>query len=182
MLGCFGPLDRDRASLGNVPDFEDVSWIRGERIDAELPVPIEIDLDTEEGDVLVPMFDEGILLMSLPMIAALHEAGVDNLQLFDVVIHDRGSGRDYMDFKAVNIVGTIACADLEGSDYESFGEPIIDVDFDSLAIDPSRTGGALMFRLAECLTGIVVHERVKQQLEQNGIEYLYFLPPREWVG
>lgn len=182
MLGCFGPLDADRASLADVPEFDDVSWIRGERIVAPLPKPIDLDLDTSEGSVMVPMFDEGILVMSDAMIEALQQAGADNLQLFDVVLHDRQGGKDYPEYKAVNIVGAIACADLDASEFEAFGEPVIDVDFDSLSIDASRTGGALLFRLAECVTGIVVHDAVKRQLERNGIQYLYFLPPREWVG
>jgi len=182
MLDCFGPLDRDRASIANVPDFEGVSWIMGRRITAVLPDPIEVDLDTDEGDAMVPMFDLDVLMFTDDMIAALHSAGVDNLDLYNAVIHDRDNGKDYHNYKAVNIIGVIASADLDASDHVAHGTPVIDVDFDSLVIDESKTGGALMFRLAECVTGIVIHEKVKEALEAAGIPYLDYIPPEEFVG
>lgn len=185
MLGCFGPLtddDAEPATLKNVPKFEGVSWIMGRRFTAVLPDPIEVDLDTDEGNVLVPMFEMGLLLLSDDMIAALRTAGVDNLDLYNAVIHDRDTGKDHHNYKAVNIIGAIACADLDASDHVAHGAPVIDVDFDSLVIDESKTQGALMFRLAECVTGIVIHEKVKEALEAAGIPYLYFLLPEEFVG
>lgn len=182
MLGCFGPLDRDRASLENIPKFEGVSWLSGARTEAALPDPIEVDLDTDEGDAMVPMFQVGILMMSDEMIAAIREAGVDNLDCYNAVIRDPNAGIVYSNYKAVNIVGVIACADLGASEHVPYGTPVIDVDFDSLVIDETKTYGALMFRLAECITGIVVHDKVKQCLEDRGIKYLDFTPPEEWVG
>jgi hypothetical protein len=182
MLGCFGPLDRDRAMLGNVPEIEGLSWITGRRIDVPVPTPFEVDLDTSEGDALVPMFEMGVLMLTQEMIAALEGAGVDNLDTYDAIIHDRAQGIQHTGYKAVNIIGVVACADLGASRYEAFGRPVIDVDFDSLVIDEKRIRGPLMFRLAECVTGIVIHERVKQRLEQAGVPYLYYLTPQEWVG
>ena len=182
MLACLGPIDRERAVLRNVPMFKDVSWMRGMRIKTEIPDPIEIEVDTRVGDAMMPMFDEGMLIMSDEMIAALHKAGVDNLDCYNTVISDPETGKVYSDYKAVNIIGVIACADIKASECESFGEPLIDMDFDSLVIDETKTHGALMFRLAECITGIVVHEKVKQCLEDCGIQYLDFILPEEWVG
>ena len=97
-------------------------------------------------------------------------------------IRDPKTGTVYSSYKAVTLVGLIACADLGASEHVSYGTPVVDVDFDSLVIDETRTYGALVFRLAECVTGIVVHEKVKQCLEDRGIKYLDFLLPAEWVG
>ncbi|HET9985775.1 MAG TPA: hypothetical protein VFQ38_19410 [Longimicrobiales bacterium] len=182
MLSCFGPMDRDRATIGEVPEIEGVSWMTGQRIAVPLRTPIEVDLDTSEGDALVPMFNSGILLLREDMVAALREAGVDNLDVYDAIIHDRDTGVDHRNYKAVNIVGAVACADLGASQHVAHGEPVIDVDFDGLVIDESKTGGALMFRLAESINGIIVHESVKDHLERAGIPYLDFIEPSEWVG
>jgi hypothetical protein len=39
-----------------------------------------------------------------------------------------------------------------------------------------------MFRLAESVNGIVVHESVKKAIEAAEIDTLTFIPPEEWVG
>ncbi len=181
-LNCFGPLDRDRASFERVPDFEGVFWNMGNIIQEQLPDPIDIDLDINDGEVMVPMINCGILVMSKKMVQTLNQAGVDNLQLFNVVLHDRSKNETYDDYLAVNIIGKIACADMDKSNYTAYGEAIIDVDFDGIVIDQSKTHGMLMFRLAECVTGIVIHENVKTALEKAGIPYLDFILPENWVG
>ena len=182
MLGCFGPEDQNRAALGEVRGLKDVYWTTGRRFSSPIPTPVEVFLDPWYPGVMVPMFDRGILLFSDAMIAALQEAGVDNLDCYPAVIKDTVKGITYKDYKAVNIIGIIACADLGKSKHTAFGDPLIDVDFDSLAIDEAKTRDALMFRLAECVSGIVVHEKVKEHLEAKGIAYLDFTPPGEWVG
>ena len=51
-----------------------------------------------------------------------------------------------------------------------------------LVIDESRTHGELMFRLAESVTGVVVHEKVKSHLEEAGFDDLTSVDPAEWIG
>ena len=182
MLGCFGPVDQDVVDLQEIPQFTGVSWNSGQKISAIVPTPIRVTLDPEQPGIMLPMFYKGILLLSNKMIAALAEAGVDNLDLYDAIIANPFDRLDHAEYKAVNIVGAISCADLSRSDYVAHGTPLIDVDFDSLTIDKAKASGALMFRLAENVAGIVVHEHVRDCLERRGIEHLYFLPPSEWVG
>lgn len=181
-LNCFGPLDCDRASLKNIPQFEDVFWNMGDIIRKELPDPIEIDVNTDEGEAMVTMFHSGILIMTKGMVETLNNAGVNNLQVYNVVLYDRSKNISYNDYLAVNIVGKIACADMDKSNTTIHGEPIIDVDFDGIVIDESKIFGMLMFRIAECVSGIVVHDKVKTVLEKEGIKYLDFILPEDWVG
>ena len=183
MLGCFGPEDADRAAVGDILNT-DIDWQTGARFDEPPSVPVQVELNADFlPGVMVPMFDSGILLFSEPMLAALSEAGVDNLDVYDAVIIDPTTGETHTNYKAVNIIGAIAAADLSKSDWSApSGSPIIDTDFDSLAIDEKKTGGALMFRLAECITAIVVHEKVRAQLGRHSIPYLDFTDPQDFVG
>ncbi len=181
-LSCFGPRDRDRASLTNIPQFDGVYWNLGQRITRELPSPLHIDLYTDEGDAMVPMFHAGILLMEKKMVKTLMDAGVDNLQLFTAILHDRENSREYDNYFAVNILGTIAAVDFDQSNYTAHGEPVTDVDFEGLTIDESKTDNASMFRLAESVSGIVIHEKIKTALESANIPYLDFILPEDWIG
>jgi hypothetical protein len=52
-----------------------------------------------------------------------------------------------------------------------------DVDFHALVPDESRINGQLMFRLAENLSAIVVHESVRKAIEAAGIPGFVFMAP-----
>jgi hypothetical protein len=182
VLGCFGPGDEDRAGIGDILNT-DLNWQTGSRFESPPPTPVEVTLNPEFPGLMMPMFDSGILLFSERMIKALTESGVDNLDLYDAVIRDVATGKSYREYKAVNIIGLVSCADLSRSDYTApSGSPLIDTDFDSLAIDETKAGGLLLFRLAECITAILVHEKIRRDLERQAIPYLDFYEPSDWVG
>ncbi len=182
MLNCYGPADQEGSSIYRIPRFERVSWNRGARIAGNVPTPVSIFLDPDAPGILLPMYYKGVLLMSDAMIAALKGAGVSNLELFDAILIDESTQHRHLDYKLVNIVGVIAAADLAMSSYKAYGRPLFDVDFDSLTIDEQKSRGALMFRLAENVSGIVIHESVKAALQAAGIGHLDFVPTAEWIG
>jgi len=73
------------------------------------------------------------------------------------------------DYKAVNILGLVAAADIGKSIATPCdGVPLIDVDFDELVIDLARTRGIKMFRLAESTNAILVHESLRDALLKKG--------------
>jgi hypothetical protein len=75
------------------------------------------------------------------------------------------------------VVGKIAAADMGKSDYiDMGGMGIIAVGFKDLVIDETKTYGALLFRLVESITDIIIHETVKNHLETCGFNYLRYLP------
>jgi hypothetical protein len=87
------------------------------------------------------------------------------------------------DYVAFNLIGAVAAADLEKSDFNAANpERMIAVDFDSVTIADDATQGALMFRLAQSVNAILVHQRVKDQIEAAGIDTLTFIPPEDWAG
>ena len=190
VLMCFTPWFTKSASLGPAPQVAGVSsWIKGQLIDTPVPQPLPFTVEPDEDDrepdepgVLLEMYQDSYVLMTKRLVDALQEAGVDNLQLFDAVISDPRTGMVSADYKVVNVVGVVACADLGKSTYTTSGAPLIDVSFDSLAIDEKRAGGLLLFRLAESLSAIIVHERVKSHLLAKGFDMLTFRDPAKYVS
>ena len=182
VLACYGPDDQDRAAIGMVRNTA-LNWQLGRRFAEPPPVPVEVDLNPEFPGILLPMFDKGILLFSDAMLSSVRAAGVDNLDVYSASLSDPASGVTHTGYKAVNNIGTVAAANLAESDFQApSGSPLVDTDFDSLVIDEERAKGLLMFRLAECVTAIIIDERVMQRLNQDRIPYLDFVDPRSWIG
>ncbi len=102
-------------------------------------------------------------------IAALKKCGVYNFDLYDVAIHDRDDGAIHTHYKVVNVLGLIAAADMDKSVATVHdGIPLIDVDFDELVVDETATKDIQMFRLAESMNAILVHEKLRDVLLEKG--------------
>ncbi len=165
-----------------VSEWNGPPWMTGEVIETEVPNPFVFRLDPHYPGDLMPMYEGTILLMRDDLVSALHEAGVDNLQLFPAVVRDEEKNKEYLNYKAVNIVGVISCANMEASERMDADDEseIINVDFDSLVIDESKTGGALLFRLAESVGAIVVHRTIRSRVE--ALRGMTFYGSGEWSG
>jgi hypothetical protein len=142
---------------------------------------IPMDPNSADHGPEIPEYFKGkIPVMRDDLIGAMHEAGVDNLDLYNVVLIDPANGARHTTHKAVNIIGAVSAADMEKSEATVHtGGPVIDVDFDSLVVDEPRARGALIFRLAESTNAILVHERLRDHLVARGFTKLRFLDPRE---
>ena len=126
------------------------------------------------------LFNVGILLLRDDLVAALAAGGVDNVDTYDAVVREPDGSKAYTNYKAVNVVGLVAAADMARSTATVHpGGPVIDVEFDELVLDPSRARGALIFRLAEATASIFVHDRLRRHLLASGFDELTFLPPGE---
>ena len=172
--------------VDDYPYIEGMSFGEGTRITVPVPQPLEITLkplnpDASDHGPEIPEYLKGeIPLFRKDLIAAMHAAGVDNLDLYDAVIIDPDDGGRHMDHKAVNIIGALSVADMAKSKATIHpGGPIIDVDFDSLAVDERKARGALIFRLAESVNAILVHERLRDRLVASGFGNLEFLEPSD---
>jgi hypothetical protein len=121
--------------------------------------------------------------MSERLLQALASAGVDSIDRYAATLLDRDGQPLAERFFAVNLIGRIACADLEASDctVDDPDDPV-GVDFESLVIDEKRTRGALLFRLHEAANGIVVHDSVRRVLQPLGLRGITFVDPIDWIG
>lgn len=115
-------------------------------------------------------------LMHRELVAALQRAGVDNLQLFPAVITEDGRDTSISDYFVVNVVGLVSCAAVGASDALPFAGGFF---FNELVIDPARTRGLLMFRLAESQLDLLVHDRVASELKKHDFPFLVLTPLRE---
>jgi hypothetical protein len=165
------------------PFFMRGPWFTGQPITYNVPQPLEYELDPDyEGD-LKPFYREAAPIMRQDLLEALHAGGVDNLQLFDAVVTDPTTGQSFTNYKAVNVIGAVSAADMAQSTRMGAGDStMVDVDFDSLVIDEARPRGTLLFRLAESVGAIVVHDRVKQVIEARAIPGMTFYASGEWSG
>lgn len=178
--------DRE-GDLDNDPEVDWYYWRRGALIpDSEIiPDPIYFSLTplspwaADHSPHMPSFFRAAAPLFSDALIRALRESGVTNLEVYPVAIRDPDSGVVHTNYKAVNVVGLIAAADMDKSNatVHPNGPPIIDVDFDGLVIDEQKAGEALFFRLAESTNGLFVHERVRDYLLEKGFTDLAFYDP-----
>lgn len=160
-------------------DLDNDEFTDGVCLSKTFDKPLEFELyEYQKGDIGMAEFhSQPFPIMSDKLISALQEAGVDNIQTFPAVLRGHFSGNDITSYKVVNIVGLIAAADMDKSDYiDMGGMGIIAVGFKDLVIDETKAYGALLFRLAESITDIVIHESVKNHLETRGFNYLRYLP------
>jgi hypothetical protein len=178
VLDCFfGPGGGDPVMLGYTEDDEDRSWHSGVRFTTPPPDPIEVEIDPDYDGELTEFTDEPLPLMSKRMLAALRQAGVNNLDTYRVVIRHPETKQTYDNYVAFNLIGKIAAADLSKSAYD----PSIKW-FDSIVLNEKATRGVLMFRLAESLNAIFIHEKVKDRLQAAGLNSLVYIRPEEWAG
>jgi hypothetical protein len=171
------------STLGRPPRLPRGPWMTGQAITYAVPQPLRYTLDAKYPGKLRPLYESNAPLMRRDLLDALDAAGVDNLQLFDVVLADPNNQAEHQDYKAVNIVGLVSAADMERSVRMGISDSeLIDADFDRLVFDEKRPAGLLLFRLAENAGAIVVHEKVKNVIEERKIPGMTFYASGEWAG
>lgn len=158
--------------ITDYPRLEGVSFTVGQKIHQELTCPLLFPTDTTAENPPPDYTQRVIPVMSDRLLNTLREAGVDNLQSFEARLENPSTGESWAGFNAVNIIGTIECADLSQSEYRELGGDLLS--FSWLVIDPKRANGALFFRLAESPSTIIVHRRVG--------DYLYDPKRPKWTG
>jgi len=99
----------------------------------------------------------------------LQACGIYNFDLYEVAIHDPDDNSVITHYKAVNVLGLIAAADMDKSVATVHdGISLIDVDFDELVVDETKTRDIQLFRLAESSNAILVQERLRDALLERG--------------
>jgi hypothetical protein len=174
-----------RARLVYTRDYPLRSWMTGESFDRKPPEPIILSMrGTDEDDwVMGDLWLTPIAVMSKRLHEVLLQAGVDNLETYSVALHDPEDGKVYQNFLAFNLIGKIAVTDAAKTQFSPGSKArMTSADIDSLVIAQRKPGGALMFRLAESVNTILVHESVKRMIETARIDTLTFIDLEDWAS
>lgn len=183
VITCEG-VDPMPIARGPEPEVDE-NWMLGRPVDeSAVPQPLKYTLDPNYGGAPKAMYaSKANPVMRDDLVQVLTNAGVENIQYFDAILVDPESGREYKNYKAFNIVGLVAAANMEESELMGTSDSVIgDVDFHALVIDDSKVKGLLLFRLAEKISAIIVHEKLKAAIEAAGIPGFIFYGPGEWSG
>lgn len=175
----------DVMMLRKVQPVGGINWVSGQRFTSAVPDPLYVDIvDGYEIDTVPRPYDPGVPMMRNDLLTCLRDNGVDNIDSYPIVIRNEVTGEDIVGYSAINIIGLVRAADAARTVYSADNPSrLLDADIDGLAIDSRRTRGLLLFRLAEAVTGVVVHERVKRAVEATGaFPDLRFIHPSEWMG
>jgi hypothetical protein len=192
VMTCPSPPAGDHALLTYDSDHPRRSWASGNKFSSNPtdptfrqppPEPVRAEVMRGYAGIMAEFWDDPVPLMTKRLHKALQDAGVGNLDSYKAEIFDPHTNTTDTNYVAFNIVGKIAAADLTRSVVApSSQETMIAMDLDSLAIDDLAARGSLLFRLAESVNAIIVHESVKKHLEANGIDTLTFIEPEDWAG
>jgi hypothetical protein len=133
----------------------------GAIIQKALPVPLIFETDHSMQEPPKGILSNTYALMSDELVEALQEAGGSNLQCFPAEVRSRADGTIWKNYKVVNVIGLVSCADLKKSEYTKIGDRPGDdavplMAFEILKIDPARAGDQLLFILAESPGTIIV--------------------------
>lgn len=139
--------------------------IDGTAITDTVDNPFVFKTKATEGEILPDFWANGFPAMSERFVTLLEEAGVDNLQKFPAIVKSEIDDTVWDNYYLVNILDLISCADLPNSDYtETFPG---NYDFDDLAINAEKAKGALLFRLQESPSMIIIHKTVGKYIMEN---------------
>ena len=184
-LRCFSPSAKERVGLAYSDNPPPTTWLTGRPLKLGLESPLHYDWNAlSEGGARLAYYSTGPVLMRADLLAALGRCGVDNLEVFPAVIHSPAGDPDCLDYSAVNIIGLVEALDTSRAVTAPTPNsgPLIDQDILSLAIDEERAHGLPIFRLAECVSAVLIHRRVAKFLEGEGGFGLTFQLPSEFSG
>jgi len=152
----------------NYPQQE-VNFISGTLIKHELEQPLVYTTSAKAGDAMIDFSKGSVTLMSKRFLEILKGAGVDNLQVFPAIIKSEKDDTIWSDYFAVNVIGIVACADLNKSIYDEIMPG--HYGFDTLAIDAKKAEGKFLFRLHEHCPTLIVHNSVLKYIVDNDPDY-----------
>jgi hypothetical protein len=118
--------------------------------------------------------------MSKKLFGVLRQAGVDNIDVYRTVLYYPDGRVASEDLLAFNLIGKVAAADLDKSIYDKEQpDSFIAMTIDKLEVKDALPQSLLMFRMAESVTTILVHEKIKNAVEEAKIELVRFFKADE---
>jgi hypothetical protein len=165
-----------------------VSFIAGRRFVRPLP-ELEIRFQASGAYVLsddLVIRQRRCLVHSHRLAEVLRGVGVDSIDYYPCRLVNTLDRAVYQTHQAANLLDVIHCMDRERSELDIDDEEPHEIWYiNRLKLIDERLGDSLMFRLGERRNTVIVHESVKQAVEQAGLRGPVFLPAdgyREYQG
>jgi hypothetical protein len=164
----------DFGVTGNPALPGDISFRRGAAIEEPLPSPLVFEVDYPPGEEPPHLLGNVIPVFSDRLVRALRAAGADNFEAFPAILRNPATGATWDKYWAVNVLGIVAWANLQESEYDTIMEgdpegvttPLLG--FHTIVLDAKKTrDDLLMFRLAESPSALLIHDRVFDYLVAN---------------
>src|SRR5687767_14787133 len=160
-----------------------VGWMGGKSFAKPPNVPIVARIKPGYEHSEPPVFDEVPQVMTGEFLEALRSAGVDNIDSYDATLQSEDGSVVLSGYKAYNIVGLVSAADLEKTEFSPDNPSRqIDASLRGLVVDETKARGLLLFRLAESVDTILIHDSVKAVLEARDFKGVLFTPPNLHVS
>lgn len=163
-------------SMPQLPDDDEDDWMFGQPFSVEPQQPIFVSIREDQENLTRLNFYKDPPVATDAFVDALEEAGVDNIVIYDVVLRSRSNPSITIGgYKAINIIGLVKAVGPE-TIYLTDSR-MGDASMENVELEPNAIKGLYMFRLAESMRTIVVHEKVKKHLEAKGFNDLIFTEP-----
>lgn len=160
-------------SMPDLPEEDEDDWMFGQPFTVEPEQPIFVDIREDQENLKTLNFYKNPPVATKVFVDALVEAGVDNIVTYDVVLTSQTDPSITVEgYKAINIIGLVRVA---GPRTVYLTDSLIgDASMENVELKPNSIKGLYIFRLAESMRTIVVHEKVKELLEAKGFGDLIF--------
>lgn len=152
---------------------DDSSFLTGKIIDAAQLPALVFEVSFPEDEKVPHLLAGPVPLASKALINALADAGVDNFQTFAAKVVNPAIDKEWADYFAFNVIGSIGAAHLDRSQYdtlmdgdpEGVGVPLLA--FRDITLDGGKLRGMALFRLAESPVALIVSEKIFDSLVRN---------------
>jgi len=152
---------------------------RGELLDLKVEEPVLVRLSAW-ADTPTDFMEQPFVVVSDRMRRALERAGVSNVQYYPARLQAELSEHIESGYWLANVVGRVACVDAVASGLTDDDMTISDCQ--ALVLDPQRTYGLGLFRLAEDPRMIVVAPRVQASLHEAKLVGVLMQDPALYKG
>jgi hypothetical protein len=161
-----------------IPALKVGAFNRGQKIALEVPQPVHWNLDPDNGDMPV-YFSAPALVVRREFADALKQCGVDNIDYYDVVLHDAKTGETWSDYLIANVIGDVDAIDMKASEIDPASPRTTAVLFDKIVIDESKCRGLKLFRPRHKPSSLLASKEVKDLIESKKFAFVRFVEPED---
>jgi hypothetical protein len=163
-------------------------WQTGEKFrtpPAEISMVAEDEIPSELSDMLLAKVE--LHVYSPKLMATMASAGITNLEYFPITVVDQKRGVTRTDYRAANILGSVACLDVKNAELDEFSDGSgystveeFDLLEDRIVPLPGMKSPPLLFRLGEFKFHVIAHQSLKDAFERDGITGARFIPTQDY--